>query len=336
LNKTKICKFNLAGCCSKGSACTFAHDPDELKAPPDFTRTTLCKFFRQQGWCDNADCKFAHSSDELSCRVAPRADQSQLESSTNGIETTVKTSTTAGGRMKAFDPDIWLHACDRDHLRHIDRSQAATVYKMNQNMDKGWLEPPLEYMIPSAGVTDGTVIPRRAMQDFGYQPDMGRRWPLEHADLMAGAIDGTLRPYRTEISDFGYQNPHGNYPVSRMSPNMDTQRLESSSEYSMSSAGATAIRPHRNHNIDSKWLEPLPQHSAPRASAANATMSSQGAAVQDFEHASMSASNNVICNSLDLNASQCNFTGDSVAPSRAKMSSVADTYDASIQESRWQ
>merc|ERR1719421_2477221 len=41
--KTKMCKFHLVGICTKGSACVFAHNREELNALPDLSRTKLCK-----------------------------------------------------------------------------------------------------------------------------------------------------------------------------------------------------------------------------------------------------------------------------------------------------
>merc|ERR1719399_2550998 len=43
--KMHMCKFELLGICSKGAQCTFAHTQDELRPPPDFSRTKLCKTF---------------------------------------------------------------------------------------------------------------------------------------------------------------------------------------------------------------------------------------------------------------------------------------------------
>jgi len=37
--KTKMCTFNMQGRCLRGSACAFAHNQDELKAKPDFSKT---------------------------------------------------------------------------------------------------------------------------------------------------------------------------------------------------------------------------------------------------------------------------------------------------------
>lgn len=38
-------KFFLAGCCSRGDACNFAHSTDDLQDLPDFSKTRLCDPF---------------------------------------------------------------------------------------------------------------------------------------------------------------------------------------------------------------------------------------------------------------------------------------------------
>eukprot|EP00928_Gymnodinium_smaydae_P040878 TRINITY_DN27693_c0_g1_i1.p1 TRINITY_DN27693_c0_g1~~TRINITY_DN27693_c0_g1_i1.p1 ORF type:complete len:197 (+),score=18.25 TRINITY_DN27693_c0_g1_i1:144-734(+) len=63
--KTKMCKFDRKGMCTKGSACTFAHSPQELSAQPDLRCTKMCRDFLQRGQCLQPGCTFAHSRDEL-------------------------------------------------------------------------------------------------------------------------------------------------------------------------------------------------------------------------------------------------------------------------------
>lgn len=67
--KTKMCKFFILGCCTRGDACHFAHDKDQLSNLPDLFRTKLCRSLINTGRCDNEDCKYAHSKEEL--RVVP-------------------------------------------------------------------------------------------------------------------------------------------------------------------------------------------------------------------------------------------------------------------------
>ncbi|OEH76903.1 zinc finger c-x8-c-x5-c-x3-h type protein [Cyclospora cayetanensis] len=81
MQKTKMCRFHLQGCCSKGPLCVFAHDARELRERPNLIRTRLCPYMtrtasdratgseqQQQGplSCSKGDaCKFAHSVEEL-------------------------------------------------------------------------------------------------------------------------------------------------------------------------------------------------------------------------------------------------------------------------------
>ncbi|CAK0911709.1 unnamed protein product, partial [Prorocentrum cordatum] len=67
--KTKMCKFFILGCCTRGDACQFAHDKEHLANLPDLFRTKLCRSLINTGRCDNEDCRYAHSKEEL--RVVP-------------------------------------------------------------------------------------------------------------------------------------------------------------------------------------------------------------------------------------------------------------------------
>jgi hypothetical protein len=64
-NKTKMCKFNMVGACSKGPACPYAHSTAEMRALPDLTRTKLCKALIDTGVCNDAACAYAHNKVEL-------------------------------------------------------------------------------------------------------------------------------------------------------------------------------------------------------------------------------------------------------------------------------
>eukprot|EP00928_Gymnodinium_smaydae_P007821 TRINITY_DN1279_c0_g3_i1.p1 TRINITY_DN1279_c0_g3~~TRINITY_DN1279_c0_g3_i1.p1 ORF type:complete len:286 (+),score=55.32 TRINITY_DN1279_c0_g3_i1:70-927(+) len=66
LHRTKLCMFHAAGRCTRGSACTFAHQSTELRAQLDLSKTALCAFFASHGTCKNGSkCRFAHGIDEL-------------------------------------------------------------------------------------------------------------------------------------------------------------------------------------------------------------------------------------------------------------------------------
>jgi len=63
--KTKICKFNVLGKCTKGEECPFAHEGVELRRLPDLRCTKLCKMLIQTGQCGKKSCMYAHSKEEL-------------------------------------------------------------------------------------------------------------------------------------------------------------------------------------------------------------------------------------------------------------------------------
>lgn len=63
--KTKLCKFFILGCCTKGKDCCFAHDQSEMNPTPDLSRTKICKTLINTGACNDPDCTYAHNKDEL-------------------------------------------------------------------------------------------------------------------------------------------------------------------------------------------------------------------------------------------------------------------------------
>lgn len=75
--KTKLCKFHILGCCTRGSACLFAHNTEELTTPPDLSCTKFCKSLLNMGFCNDSNCSYAHSRDEL--RAMPAPPRSQME-----------------------------------------------------------------------------------------------------------------------------------------------------------------------------------------------------------------------------------------------------------------
>eukprot|EP00930_Biecheleria_cincta_P000500 TRINITY_DN10109_c0_g1_i1.p1 TRINITY_DN10109_c0_g1~~TRINITY_DN10109_c0_g1_i1.p1 ORF type:complete len:243 (-),score=38.47 TRINITY_DN10109_c0_g1_i1:82-810(-) len=63
---TELCRFHLAGACSRGNACNFAHGVVELKAKPNFEKTRLCSMWVHAGSCKmGSACSFAHSKEEM-------------------------------------------------------------------------------------------------------------------------------------------------------------------------------------------------------------------------------------------------------------------------------
>lgn len=63
--KTKMCRFNILGICSKGGECPYAHSREELKPTPDLYRTKVCKNLISTGRCEDPECRYAHSKDQL-------------------------------------------------------------------------------------------------------------------------------------------------------------------------------------------------------------------------------------------------------------------------------
>jgi hypothetical protein len=64
-HKTKMCKFNQLGLCTRGEFCRFAHGKMDMNALPDLSRTKLCKELINTGQCTQRNCKFAHNKHEL-------------------------------------------------------------------------------------------------------------------------------------------------------------------------------------------------------------------------------------------------------------------------------
>jgi len=64
-SKTKMCRFELLGMCTKGLQCPFAHGFTELKPLPDLRCTKLCRELLQKGQCNTKNCNYAHSREVL-------------------------------------------------------------------------------------------------------------------------------------------------------------------------------------------------------------------------------------------------------------------------------
>eukprot|EP00931_Biecheleriopsis_adriatica_P020444 TRINITY_DN13662_c0_g1_i1.p1 TRINITY_DN13662_c0_g1~~TRINITY_DN13662_c0_g1_i1.p1 ORF type:complete len:231 (-),score=29.46 TRINITY_DN13662_c0_g1_i1:21-713(-) len=63
---TELCRFHMAGKCTRGGSCTFAHSKDVLKKKPDLSKTRLCVAYMESGWCEHGiNCTYAHSVQEL-------------------------------------------------------------------------------------------------------------------------------------------------------------------------------------------------------------------------------------------------------------------------------
>jgi hypothetical protein len=63
--KTKLCSYHLAGRCTFGAQCFYAHNAEDVEASPDLKKTKLCSAW-QEGTCDRgANCVYAHGAKEL-------------------------------------------------------------------------------------------------------------------------------------------------------------------------------------------------------------------------------------------------------------------------------
>jgi len=65
LQKTKLCQFHLRSACKDGSACRFAHGPEELVKQPDLSKTSMCPDVLAGKQCTQPFCQYAHSPDEI-------------------------------------------------------------------------------------------------------------------------------------------------------------------------------------------------------------------------------------------------------------------------------
>lgn len=103
--RTKLCKFDLLGACTRGDECAFAHGFESLRPQPDLYRTRICAHFLRSGRCDaGSHCRYAHSHGEL--RPAPRGAAPSAELAMPGLlpqrkldSPTSPPSSTAGGLL---------------------------------------------------------------------------------------------------------------------------------------------------------------------------------------------------------------------------------------------
>jgi hypothetical protein len=68
--KTKLCSYYLAGRCTFGSQCFYAHNPEDVHDAPDLKKTKLCIAWPDGKCAKRADCGFAHGAKELRSTVA--------------------------------------------------------------------------------------------------------------------------------------------------------------------------------------------------------------------------------------------------------------------------
>mmetsp|Transcript_13119 Transcript_13119/g.29853 ORF Transcript_13119/g.29853 Transcript_13119/m.29853 type:complete len:224 (+) Transcript_13119:82-753(+) len=120
--KTKMCP--MLHTCTNGDECPFAHDAEELKAPPDLTRTRLCRRSLNGQVCENPRCRHAHSMAELrtlgSSSCAQASDEATSSSSGSSEPSDPRTSEEdklfldeEDGRLESVEEDEVA-----DHARH--------------------------------------------------------------------------------------------------------------------------------------------------------------------------------------------------------------------------
>lgn len=52
--------------CNSGNLCSYAHGDTELRATPEFFKTSLCNAYMKKGNCKMGDkCRYAHGELEL-------------------------------------------------------------------------------------------------------------------------------------------------------------------------------------------------------------------------------------------------------------------------------
>jgi len=63
--KTRLCCFELMGCCQKGTQCPFAHGAKDLRGCPDLTKTSICHKWTR-GCCPlpAERCRYAHGASD--------------------------------------------------------------------------------------------------------------------------------------------------------------------------------------------------------------------------------------------------------------------------------
>eukprot|EP01066_Platyproteum_vivax_P007119 Platyproteum_vivax@DN2710_c0_g1_i1.p1 len=75
--KTKFCPAFQKGCCHNAENCQYAHSEDELRPPPDLSKTRLCDSVLKGSVCiEGSQCPFAHSLSER--RVDPLIHKKKL------------------------------------------------------------------------------------------------------------------------------------------------------------------------------------------------------------------------------------------------------------------
>lgn len=112
--KTKACKFHLMGRCTRGEACVFAHEQNELQPLPDFRYTKMCPALCETGRCDKGSaCMFAHSTKELRHTSARSAGGAAKAAATARARALVGSATVTEAQPAAPGPTVELPPATR-------------------------------------------------------------------------------------------------------------------------------------------------------------------------------------------------------------------------------
>lgn len=99
--KTKLCSYHLAGRCTFGAQCFYAHNPEDIQSAPDLKKTKLCTAW-QEGTCERgATCEYAHGAKELR--------------STNAVYKTVQCQWYMAGHCSLGQSCRYAHGVEDDH-----------------------------------------------------------------------------------------------------------------------------------------------------------------------------------------------------------------------------
>lgn len=158
--KTRLCKFNQVGACTRGSGCTFAHDAKELQPQPDFFCTKLCRNLVTLGVCEDPECRFAHKKDQI------RKNVNFKESGRNSSLQTISIS-----KQKVVQETM------RD--RHIEENLSAAQAALPMNMSAGEAWPLVMGIrsLPRICRTSMMMQPGGPASGFDQLPVAEASWP---------------------------------------------------------------------------------------------------------------------------------------------------------------
>jgi hypothetical protein len=142
--KTKMCSYHLAGRCTFGAQCFYAHSAEELNDAPDLKKTKLCTAW-QEGSCTKADCGFAHGAKELR--------------STSAVYKTVQCQWFATGHCSLGNACRYAHGTDEDRSTTV--APETTKKKKNKKgkgaKDKALVEP-VEFPLAAAAALNAEFM----------------------------------------------------------------------------------------------------------------------------------------------------------------------------------